>query len=424
MSSSSPDRTVRGAVIAALVAVAAPAFGADTYFQPVVEAATEYSTNRDLLADDATSPLKQEVIGYQARINGVAGVRTPRSDTRLMPRIVLQEYPDRDDLARVNGSLSLRNTYTSPLSRWSLTGSVSRQDRTNLLYLPAGYDDGSGAEPPVDDAGRVNFTPETVTSLQVRPQFSRSLNQKVDLELEGAWQKSSRNSDIASRDIDFDSWTVQGGLGWQPRERTRMSLGAYATSYSTSDDSNSTDGTGGAFALTRQWSPTYSTTLSVDVERTEVETRAAGGTGPRVRVEETNPAASLELARQGEIDEWRLFAGRTFSPTNYGNRSNYDQLRVQYRRRLSPLLELTTAVNGIRTEAQGSVASRQDDRTYIGGQLALRWNVSRTWYLRGEYTFAWQEYRYDAANSGGTGHVVLLAVGYQGLAPQVLRPVR
>jgi hypothetical protein len=421
MSSSSRDQ-LRCAALLAGIAVAAPALGADTYFQPVVELATEYNTNRDLLADKAASPLKQEVFGYQARLNGVAGIRTPRSDTRFLPRIQFQEYPDRDDLARVNGSLSVRNTYSSQLSQWSMIGTVSRQDRTNLLYLPGGYDDVDPDNPVVDDSGRVDFTPETITSYQLRPTFKRALNQKLGFEFEGMWQTSTRDSDIASRNIDFDSWTAQAGLGWQARERTHMSFGAYVASYSTSTDSNSTDGVGGAFALTHQWSPTYRSVFSLDVEQTEVETRV--GTAPPVRVDETNPAMTVELIKQGEVDEWRLFAGRTFSPTNYGNRSNIDRVRLQLRRRLSPLVEMTVAVNGVRTQAQGSVASREDDRTYVGAQLQLRRNLSRTWFVRGEYSFAWQEYRYDPGNGGGNGHVFLLAVGYQGLPPQVLRPVR
>jgi hypothetical protein len=422
MSSSYRKVSLRVAVAVAGALGAAQAVGADAYFQPVIEVATEYNSNRDLVDDQSTSPLKQEVMGYHARIGGSAGIRTPRSDTRIQPRLILLEYPDRDDLERVNGSLSLRNTYRFQRSEWTTVASLSRQDRTTLQYLPAIVDDFDPDNPVLDDAGRVTPTPETITSFQIRPSFTHSMTQKLDFEFNGTWQTSSRDSDVAARNIDFDSWTAEAGFGWRVRPLTQVIFGGYATSYETSTGSNSTDGIGGLIEVSHQWTPRYGGVLSVRVERTEVDARLGNGTV--IEAEETNTAISAGLARQNEISEWRLTVGRFFSPTNYGNRSNIDQVHLEYRRRLSALSELATGVRAVRTTAQGSAVFREDDRAYFGYDLQLRRNLSRNWFVKGEYGYVWQEYRFDDEAGSGAGHMVRLSVGYQGLAPQWVRPVR
>jgi hypothetical protein len=418
MSSSFRNRAIRGAALAAFAATcAAPVVAADSYFQPLIEVRTEYYSNRDLEPSPSLSVYKQDVLGYVANLSANAGVRTQRSDTRLQPKIQFQEFPDRDDLKRINASLGLQNTYKWERSQWRLIGNFMRQDRSNRQLVDAGYDEFDPDNPVVDGSGKVALTPETITTLQARPGFTHAINQKVEFVFDGLVQTSRRDSDDPARDLDADTWSAQAGFGWNLRPRTRLEAGAYYSSYKASRNLNTTDGTGLAFDLEHEWNPTLRSVFLLDVERTEVQSGVAGS------VEKMNSAAaSVEVIREGQVGELHFAVGRSFSPTSYGNRSNIDQVRLEMRRRLTPLVQLRTALRGLRSTAQGDLISREDDHKYARADLEMRWNLTRNWYVAGSYSYAWVKYKRDADD--GAGHIGLVSFGYQGLAPQWAKPIR
>jgi hypothetical protein len=76
---------------------ALPAHAAQTYWQPEIEASVEQNTNRNLAIDP---DLEQDIHGYSLAAGILWGYVTPTSETRLLPRVRLQHFPDDDDAER------------------------------------------------------------------------------------------------------------------------------------------------------------------------------------------------------------------------------------------------------------------------------------------------------------------------------------
>ncbi len=410
MSSSSRERgPARALVVVAGLCVAGAASGADTYFQPNLEAVSEYHSNWDLTPDPEGTLRDQTVMGFRADLGANWGIRTQRSDTRLRPTLRLQEVPDRDDLGRLSGSLSLQNSYRWQRSQWGVVGSYSREDASRAQIIDAGFDDFDPEDPIVDGTARLVVAAEKVNRLQVRPSFTHALSQKVDIETGALWYSTERDSPVPSRELDAKAWGVQGGVRWGMRPRTSAALGTYYARYEAQNDLNTTTGVGVSARVEHEWTPVLRGELSVDVEQTEVDAANLG------RDKFTSIGPSAQIIRRGQVGEWRLVAGRTFSPTSYGTRSNVDQVRFELRRAVRPLLDMRLSLRGLRTRAQGEGLTGSSDRDYARGDLELTRRLSRTLYVRGSYSYVHQEYKDDV--SGASGHIVQLGFGYRGLAP-------
>jgi hypothetical protein len=384
---------------------------ADTYFTPQLDAGVEYHTDRDMTPEGVTPLFKEDVVGYVANVGGTAGVRTQRGLTELRPRLQLLEYPDRDDLQKVNAYLDLRSQYTNLLSRWDLAGRFRREDRSEAQFVDAGYDDFDPNDPVVDSAGRISFIEETMTDWQLRPQYRRNLNERMGFGFGGFYSQAQFESDsTVTSGQDYASWQADSFLFWGLRERTQITSGLYAARFDTDDDSNKTQGYGLSFDVDHSFSEVLSGLLAIDVERTEVDQRS------RPTEESTNFGVSVGLVSRGEISQWRVTAGRTISPSSYGSRANVDQIRVQHLRNLSPRFRLSAALRAFRSRPQGDTVSNDGDRDYLRGELDLIWELSRTWSLSGGYSYTRQEYATDPGP--GDNSVFAIRIGYTGLAPQ------
>jgi hypothetical protein len=252
---------------------------------------------------------------------------------------------------------------------------------------------------------------ETLTNVQLRPSYRRSLTERAGFGLNGIYQQASFSSNgTLSSGSDYKSWEVGSFFFWQLRQRTELSTGLYTARFTADASDNLTRGVGVSMDLAHEFGPTVSGTVSLDAERTKVEE----GTAPTD--ESTNFGLNVGLTTRGETSQWRLTAGRTINPTTYGARSNVDQVRVQYLRDLSARWKFSSAVRAFRSRAQGSNISRSDDRDFLRGEVEILWNVTRTWYATAGYSYARQEYKNDLGP--GDNNIFAIRFGYQGLPPQ------
>lgn len=401
----------RRGVALACVAVSSAAGAADYYFTPQVDAGATYYTNRDMTPDGGTvSIYGKDDTQYRINVGGILGARTPRSVTELRPRLEFQDYLERGYLKRVNGYLDLNNTYTTQLSTWSLRGNVRREDRTQAEFPDAAYDDFDPDDPTITSAGRPLIIDQTSTQWQLRPSIRRDLSQRTGIGLDGLYQaQRMRSEDDANLNYGYDNLELRPFMYWQMGPRTGFEAGAYVARYETEDNVSTVKTQGLTVDWLRQWSPIYSGVFTLNVEQSDEDSP-----GPEAG-KSTSVGGEISLRRQGQVSQFSMNLGRVMGPSIYGSRSNIDQLRVQFRRNLSPRLVSNFAVRALHERSQGDETSARD-HDYVRGEVELRWAFTRTLWISGRYFYTWQEYK--AATDSAQGHSAGIRFGYSGLPPR------
>ena len=136
---------------------------------------------------------------------------------------------------------------------------------------------------------------------------------------------------------------------------------------------------GATLGFNQQWSETADTRFEVVYESNDIVSAT-------VPLGETTSdfGANLTSYWEGEVSEWRLTAGRTFTPTGRGGKSITDQLRIQYDRELSARLRMRTAARYLSDEAM-SEAGSDGNRDYGRLEFSLEWYLTPTWFIGGGY---------------------------------------
>lgn len=405
---SSSYRNAALGIVALLSAV--PALGADYYFTPGVEVSTETHSNRDLVPDGVPTPLDSSVQGYLASLSATTGFRTQRGSTDFRPRLVFQNYPDRDDLAKVNAYLDLRSRYNWQLTNLDVLGRFRREDRTNSQLSSAVIDD-FVPDAPVDDTGvRLSFVEEVVTDFLIRPTLNRKLGERTGLALSAGYQDVQFDAEGQAEGVAYQSTDLSADLKWQYSERAELSTGVYGGRYTSAGSENVTNNIGLAVGLANDWSETTRGTLEVQAERTEVNLEG------QPTDSSTNMGFAAGIVRTGQVSVMRLSIGRSFTPSSYGSRDRRDELLLQLTRNFSARWALNGAVRVFRSAALGELVDDSDDRTFGRAELNLRWAASRTWYVSGGFTHTRQKYENDP--EAADDNAFILRFGYQGLPPQ------
>lgn len=390
---------------AVLSAFSAGVRAADAYFVPEVEVGAEHQTNPELLTANASS-----TDGYTASAMGTFGMRTPRSTTELRPRVEYENFLHHSELSHTNGYLDLNSLYNSPRSNWQLVASYSRENSYEAEQTSATYDKFDPNNPIVDSTGRIRFISDTTTRLQVRPGFSYRLSERLAAAFAAIYQAVNGDAEHGGSIVDYKYYDVDGSLVWSTSQRSQLGVGAYSSRFKTDDDSNTTTGNGVRLQLTQNWSPTFSGTESLNLERTKIDYLGTG-----IDSTATSWAADIGVVRSTELSSLRFNAGRTFSPSGAGVRNTLDQLRAEYGKTFKPRWSYVVALRAFRNRAQGSTRNI-DNRDYATADLFINWEMTRNWYVSGGYSHFWQ--KYIAETDSSSNHVVRVAIGYKGLRPR------
>ena len=401
-----------GSPPAVLLAAAACGAGgyaaaADTYWRPAVEARIEGHTNRDLATTDE---LEEEMAGYKLDLGFTWGRDTPRSATRIQPRVRFQDYPDRDDLKRVEQFLNIDTRYRSPRSDVSLVGRYSRRDAYTAELVEADFDEFDPEDPSVSQTSRL-VTANTRTRVQIRPKYTYQIGERTGLSVSATAEAVDYETEGEDTQVDFDYWQLDGTWVRQLDPRSQLSVGPYVSRYEAEDASVESDAYGLIVEWEREWTERSSVGITLRAERNEW-TRVIPVTQEE---SETAWEAMLHLESRAEASMWRVSLGRSITPTGSGTKANVDQFRVAYERALSPRLTSISAVRLLRTRSQTDF-NRGDDRDYARLELGLQWAMTQTIFLGTGYEFTWREFNLE--NEDALNNSVFVSLRYQGLPPQ------
>ena len=404
----------QAAMVAAMTALPASAsLGAQTYIVPEAELRVEHNDNFGLVPGGNPD---SSVFGFIADAQALIGIATPRGETYIRPRLRAQEYPDLDELSvnrkmtPLEAFLDLRSTYDWQRSDFELTGRYSHQDSYNV-------ETSSGAFDPLDpsydgDAGTVRSrVGETRDLFQITPTFRYDVTERVNAGASVDYIVVNYDSEGVTTRLDYTYAVLNGFLGWALSPVSDFTVGAYVGRYEAQDDISDTDSYGAQVAYDYRWSETAGIAADVFYEQNDIT--------DNVPVRSTDSTSgwggTLIAYRKYEVSDWRLSVGRRFIPTSSGRKASLDQLRLQYDRDLSQRLSLQGAVRyEMRDEIDPTVLS--DDRDYFRADLSLRWLMAQTWFVRGGYSYIWQDR--ERQPSDAYNNQLFIAIGYKGLRPK------
>ena len=401
------DRTLplgRGLLLAAAAALPGlPAAAAEVFYQPIVTLQAETDTNLDL-----EPGIKQDVQGYIADAATVIGIATKDSDTILKPRVIYRYYPQDSADDRIEAHLDFNTDYRTQRSSANLAGSLQHLDEFNAEETSAIYNDVNPGLPIPTDTGKI-VNGATRDSGFLMPKYQYSITPVFGVGASGQYQVVNYSpSDL--NHLDFNYYQGRAFVSWTFSQTSDMQLGGFGSKFDSNKLGDRATGTGATFDFNTTWTPLFSTKVSLLYQHTSID-----DTTPPLQ-EGVNAWGGLVAAvYKNQVDQLRLTAGRTISPSGAGALSNVNKVQLQYDRNLTARWSITGALVGLRTTALTSNVEG-DDRKYTQALVESRWNMTRYWFIQGGYQYAWQRYQFDVTSAANNR--VYIQIGYQGLGQE------
>lgn len=380
---------------------------ADVHTVPQAELRVEQNDNFRL----APGGSSDSVYGYIAELQALIGFATPRGNTSLRPRVRLQEYPDEEDLQRVEGFFDLSSSYEWERSNFDLNAHLSRRDIYNTETPGGDFDPDDPDNPDNPDGGEI-VVGETRDKFEFRPEFRHRVTERASIGVGAEYQAARYDADEGvETKTDYDFGVLTGFVTWALSPTSDFTAGAYASSYEAKDDSEETDAIGGLVGYAYRWSELNGVEATLFFEQNDITEFFP------VPLEESdsNWGGSFTAYRKLEVSEWRLTFGRSFRPTGDQGKAQFDQIRLQYDRDLSQRLAFRGAARYDTLSGFEGTDGGQD-RDYARVDLALKWFMSPTWYVGGGYSYIWQDR--ETAPSDADNNKFFVEFGYRGLSRQ------
>jgi hypothetical protein len=382
---------------------------AEIYWQPDVELRGEGHTNRDLISDSQGT---EDMVGYFADLGVLWGRRTQTSETRILPRLRIQDYPDRSDLRRTEEFLDISSNRATERTNLFFKGRYSRRDAYTAELLQPGFDSFDPSLPTTTgDTGRLVLSNRRTVVL-VNPGLRHQVTERdgFTAEMTAQWVDYEKEFLGTQQNYDYERLNI----GWLHKlnTRTQFSLGPYASRYNTrlrnAPDSNSY---GLQFQLTSDWNERTRAVLTLGANQENMQGSVSG----RDDRNESSWEALIGLDRKTLTGVLRMNIGRAIIPSGGGSLADDDQINVQFDRAMSPRWSAGVAARGERRRAH-SVLGEADDRNAATARMGLGWAATQTVLVSGGYEFMYRKFVSDA--SGATDHAVFLSVRYRGLGPE------
>ena len=404
---------VSGAIGLQMIALTPIASAQEWYFVPRVEVGTEYHTNRELTPDPA---LEDPMIQYRGTFEAKTGRRTPRSDTEFRPRILLQEFPDRNGIDPIELFFDIDHEFHTQRSEFLLFARYSRQDSFNAEYGDANFDPFNPQDPNAGDTG-ITYIGDTRGRITVEPDYSFAISETSRIGTTVRYDNVNyyHNDDrppgtVGLVGYDAGSLKVYFGKSFGPQ--FDFKIGPYVARYEADNNSNTTDNYGLSLEGKYTWSEIWETGLAITAEHSE-------STQPNsIPTEETNTNWGLEFygLRKGQTDTLRYSIGHFIEPSTAASMIETSQLRVQYDHIFTPRLIFNGAVRVKESSRLGASSGSSSD--FARAEVSLRWRLTQQWYINGGYRFAWSDPSGGGSGDTATDNAVFMGVGYLGLDPR------
>jgi hypothetical protein len=407
----SPVRTaaIGRTLVAASALWSCASQSADVTAVPQIDMRVEQNDNFNLAPEGVEAT---DTEGYIADAQVLVGIANPRGETLLRPRVKVQEFPDRDDLERIETFFDVQSEYRWQRSTFLANAGYSKRDVYSTETLGGDFDPldpDNGGDP---EAGPIT-TGETRQLFEVRPTFEHRLTERTSLGVGVEYQTARYDSDDVVTKTDYDYGVAGTYLRWALSTQSDFTVGAYTSLYETRDDTEESEAIGGQLGYAYRWSETDGVEATVFYEQNDITE-----TLPVPAEESTSDVGgTLSVFRRFQVSIWRLSLGRRFLPTGDRGKSTLDEIRLQYDRDLSQRLAFRGAAR-YESRSGFSTIGAGDERDYARVDLSMRWAVTPTWYVGGGYAYIWQDREADPSDADN--NKFFINFGYRGLSPRPL----
>jgi hypothetical protein len=399
------SRHCRIALLATFAACGvAPAMAADVSYNPFFEARAETNTNRNL---SPTEDEERDATGYIGELGLLMTARTPRSDTRIRPKIRVQDYDDTSKLEKVEGFLELYSEYRQERGQFDVSLEASHEDLYNAELGDAAFPDVDPTDPTSPESGNLDAG-ETRDRVRVMPRYTHEVSERSslggDIVYEAAYYDADPGVELDATDYQFgklDAW-----YGWKMSPTSDLRIGPYASVFEGEDDANDYDAYGVEVGYQHSWSERTMMDLELSYEQNDIDYF-----DPAIEdTTESGYGALLTILRKGEVSSLRFVAGQTFTPSSRGEKLESDQVRVQYDRDFSAKLSFRGAARYLQESGIGDALDQSSDRDYARLDLSVRYRFTPTWYLTAGYRYIWQDR--ERAVGDADNNSFMLGFGY------------
>jgi hypothetical protein len=381
------------------------AVGAEVIVQPSGYVGAETNSNLDL-----TPGGQAEVTGYVANLASIFGIATPNSSTTIRPRLDYREYPtDRAD-DRLEAYLDFNSLYKGQRSSASISGTLDHRDEFNAEQTQALYNDVNPPQSTAPQTGRT-ITGATRDSLYLVPSYTYSLTPRIAAGVSGLYQKIDYSPNDSGRFVNFDYYQGKAYLVWSFSQKSDLTFGGYGNKYSATRFDSTATAEGGSVDLGTSWTPLLSTRASIVIQHSDI----SYGIPPTFSGTVNAWGGSLNATYKEETQQFRTDLSRLLTPSGGGSVYVVNQLQLQYDRRITQRLSLTTAAIYLQNRALTAAASG-NGRDYLRSVVEMKYMLARTWFVQGGYQYTWQKYQLEP--DGAANNRVYLRFGYQGLDRQ------
>jgi hypothetical protein len=394
-----------GSLLAAAVAVAAPAYCADVFVTPTAYIGAETNSNLDMEPGGA-----QEVTGYVANMSSLIGIATPNSATTIKPRLDYRDYPTDQGDNRLEGFLDFNSYYKGQRNSASISGTLDHRDEFNAELTPALYDEVNPIQPTAPQTGRT-VTGATRDSAYVVPSYSYNLTPLLAAGVSGLYQKINYSPNDDARFVDFDYYQAKAYLVWTVSHNSDLTFGGYGNKFNATRFDSTATAKGGSLDLNTSWTPLLSTRASVVLQHSDI----VSSIPPTIDGSVNAWGGALGVDYKTEVQQFRADLSRLITPSGGGSVYINNQLQFQYGRNVTQRLSLTTAALLLKNRALTSAFSG-NGRDYFRSVVEAKWMIARTWFVQGGYQYTWQKYQADP--DGAANNRLYIRFGYQGLSRQ------
>jgi hypothetical protein len=399
------------AAMAVLLLWAGPVGAQQTQFVPLAETTAEWSTNRSLQV-----PAGPDSELYSATVGGDLLRRTQVADFDLRPLITVQHDSQISTLDSLEALVDLNSNYRTLRGEYSLNAEYHRQDAYNALYGLAVYNPLNPNGPDTAGTGQV-VTGITQTTYQADPSFAYDLTQRTSLVGTAGYTSVRYSQDIPGDLVSYNAPEAEIDLMWKVSPAARIGVGPY---YAVYDPINSNEGSvrEDSYGINFNYNYNFSFRYA-NITRTTINVRVEHDTS------DAAPGIPATSATTWGF-EWLGFhkfltssieysIGRFLEPSSFGARTSVDQVRFQYRRRLTERLSLNTAVRLTRNKDVGSAVEDNGNRDRANALAGLTYYLTPELFIGGGYRFAYLDL--PSMSGSARSNQVFITVGYHGQQP-------
>jgi hypothetical protein len=367
----------------------------------------EYHTNRELVADPA---LEDAMIEYRGLFEAQLGRRTPRSQTELRPKVILQEFPDRSGIDPVELFCDLDYAFHTLRHEFSFLARYARQDSFNAEYGDANFDPFEPQDPGAGDTG-ITYIGDTRQRLTAEPDYSFAVSERSRIGARARYDNVTFNANddkpIGTVGlVGYDSAWLQPYFAHQFSQQLSGEVGPFASRFEADDGSNNTDNYGLSISAKYTWTEIWEIGGSAQYQYSEIDRTQALAPDES----QTNWGFEVYGVRRGQVDNLRFSVGHFIEPSSAASMIETNQLRVQYDHFFSPRLLFNGAAR-IKESSRLDTESQTSD--FARAEVSLRWRMTFAWFVRLGYRYAWKDS--SGAGNSADDDAVFLSFGYRGL---------